>query len=158
MYKKMVEEAKAKGLTSEKMMWESIEEIDELLMEMKHSHPQIYWDFIRKTHGMLYKGHYTEEFALHDVDKMEPIGQHWSVKDIEAVMKSMSFPSGVNTWDVYVAFNAFANDLNDIEKDEQQILKDAHAFWFADKDYPTPTKIWDYMCMVWKKKNQHLSK
>lgn len=157
MYKKMVEGAKAQGLTSEKMMWESIDEIDEMLEELKLTHPQKYWDFIRKTHGMLFKGHYTEEFALHDVDKMEPIGMHWTIKQLEDATKGMSFPSGVNKYDIYVAFNAFANDLDGVETDEQ-ILKSAYAFWFADKDYPTPTKIWDYMCALWKKKNQHLNK
>lgn len=155
MYKKMIEDAKAQGLTSEKMMWENIEDVDELLIELKHSHPQKYWDFIRKTHGMLHKGHYDEEFALHDVDKMEPLGMHWSVKQIEEATKGVTFPSGVNKWDIFVAYNAFANDMHSVESDEQ-ILKSAYAFWFADKDYPTPTKIWDYQCMVWKKKNQNL--
>ena len=34
-YKEMLEEAKAKGLTSEAKMWESIEEVEELLEEVK---------------------------------------------------------------------------------------------------------------------------
>lgn len=155
MYRKMIEDAKAQGLTSEKTMWENIEDVDELLMELKHSHPQKYWDFIRATHGKLYKGHYNEEFALHDVDKMEPIGMHWSMKQIEEATKGVAFPSGVNKWDIFVAYNAFANDFHNVESDEQ-ILKSAYAFWFKDSDYPTPTKIWDYQCMVWKKKNQNL--
>lgn len=151
MYRKMIMDAKAKGLASETTMWESIDEVEDLLEELKESHPHKYWMFIRKTHGKLHKGHYDEEFAMHDVSKMEPIGMYWSIKQIEDVTKSLAFPAGVTKWDVFVGFNAFKNDLIEVANDEQ-ILKLAYAFWFKDVDYPSPTKVWDYMCMVWGKK------
>ena len=57
MYKKMIEEAKAKGLTSDKAMWESVEDVDELLCMMKKEHPDKFWRFMRKQHGILYNNH-----------------------------------------------------------------------------------------------------
>ena len=71
MYKKMIEEAKSKGLTSEKIMWQSVDDIDDILCVMKKEHPDMYWEFIRKQHGLLYGNHYTEDFAVWDVSKLK---------------------------------------------------------------------------------------
>ena len=147
-YKQMIEDAKAKGVTSEKMMWQSIDDVDMLLCIMKKEHPKEYWTFLRRQHGNLYSGHYTEEFARWDIDQMKPLGMYWSPKQVEEATKSMSFPSGTTLWDKTVAFNAAKNDLGEVLTDEQ-ILKVAYAFWFADKDWKdgkNSTKIWEYMC------------
>lgn len=142
-YKEMIEEAKAKGLTSEKEMWQGIALIDELLCEIKEEHPDLYWAVIRDQFGIFNKGHYNEEFARYDVSEMQPVGEYWSCKYIEEATKTMVFPSGVNKWDKYVAFNAFANDLQGI--DDATILKAAYKFWFEDKDWKHANKIWEYM-------------
>lgn len=147
MYKKMIEEAKSKGLASEKIMWQSVDDIDDILCVMKKEHPEMYWEFIRKQHGLLYGNHYTEEFAIWDVEQMKPLGMYWSKVQIEEATKGMTFPSGTTIWDKVVGFNAFANDLKPVLTDEQ-ILKAAHAFWFDDKDFPTNGKVWLYMNMV----------
>ena len=145
-YKRMIEEAKAKGLTSEKMMWMSIEDIDEMLCVMKKEHPKEYWAFMRKQHGIIYGGHYTEDFAMWDVENMKPLGMYWTKQQIEEATKGMSFPSGTTLCDRFVAFNAFANDLKGVLTDEQ-ILKAAYAFWFDDKDWKGKGKIWEYMAL-----------
>lgn len=142
-YKEMIEEAKAKGLTSEKEMWQGIALIDELLCEIKEEHPDLYWAVIRDQFGIFNKGHYNEEFARYDVSEMQPVGEYWSCKDIEEATKGMVFPSGTTKWDKYVAFNAFANDLQGI--DDATILKAAYKFWFDDKDWKHANKIWEYM-------------
>ena len=72
---------------------------------------------------------------------------YWTKQQIEEATKGMSFPSGTTLCDKFVAFNAFANDLHDVIKDED-ILKAAHAFWFADKDWQGKNKIWEYMCFA----------
>jgi hypothetical protein len=146
MYKKMIEEAQAKGLGSEKVMWQSVGEIDDMLCVMKKEHPEMYWKFVRKQHGLLYNNHYTEEFARWDVEHMKPLGMFWTPVQIEDATKGMPFPTGTTLWDKFVAFNAFKNDLNGVIPDEH-ILKAAHAFWFADKDFEGEGKIWRYMCM-----------
>lgn len=147
MYKKMIEEAKSKGLTSEKIMWQSVDDIDDILCVMKKEHPEMYWEFIRKQHGLLYGNHYTEDFAIWDVEQMKPLGMYWSKAQIEEATKGMTFPSGTTIWDKVVAFNSFANDLKSVLTDEQ-IIKAAHAFWFDDKDFQTNGKVWLYMNMV----------
>ena len=143
----MIEDAKAKGVTTEKMMWQSVDDLDELLCMMKKEHPKEYWHFMRKQHGILYGNHYTEDFAMWDVEQMKPLGMYWTKAQVEEATKGMSFPNGTTPCDKFVAFNAFANDLHDIIKDED-ILKIAHAFWFADKDWHGKNKIWEYMCLA----------
>lgn len=143
-YKQMVEDAKAKGLTSEKTMWASVDDVDGLLCIMKKEHPKEYWAFIRKQHGILYNNHYTEEFAKWDVSQMKPLGEYWSMQQIEEATKGMSFPSGTTPWDKYVAFNSSANDLKPTLTDDM-VLKVAYAFWFNDKDWASSGKIWSYM-------------
>ena len=69
-YSEMIQEAKSKGLTTEAMMWESVEDVEMMLCKMKEEHPKEYWAFLRKQHGRLYKNHYTEDFAEHDVSKL----------------------------------------------------------------------------------------
>lgn len=145
-YKEMIEEAKKKGLTSEKLMWESVDDLDEMLCEIKKEHPEKYWKFIRKQHGIMYNNHYDEEFAKWDVNQMKPLGMYWSPQQVEDATKGMSFPPGTTVWDKFVAFNAFKNDLDGTFSDEQ-IIKGAYMFWFADKDWTGNGKIWRYMCM-----------
>ena len=143
----MIEEAKSKGLTSEKIMWQSVDDIDGILCVMKKEHPDMYWEFVRKQHGLLYGNHYTEDFAKWDVEQMKPLGMYWTPKQIEDATRGISFPSGTTIWDKFVAFNSFANDLKPVLTDEQ-IIKAAFAFWFDDKDYKETGKIWRYMSMV----------
>jgi hypothetical protein len=159
MYKKMIEEAKALGLTSEKTMWENIEDVQELLTGLKETHPQEYWYFIRKTHGVLFKGHYTEEFALHDVKHLKYTdekgekheGPHWTVDEVEAATKGMNFPSGVNRWDKYVAFNASWADWCR-KQNAEKVLETGFLFYFADEDWDNPsTKVWSYFCCKYRK-------
>ena len=139
----MIEEAKAKGLTSEKEMWQGIALIDELLCEIKEEHPDLYWAVIRDQFGIFNKGHYNEEFARYDVSEMQPVGEYWSCKDIEEATKGMAFPAGTTIWDKYVAFNGMANDLQGEE--DAIILKVAYKFYFADKDWHNGNKLWHYM-------------
>ena len=142
----MIEVAKSKGMTTEKMMWQSIDDVDEMLCIMEKEHPDMYWNFIRKQYGMLYNYHYEEEFAMYDVQQMKPLGMYWTVKQVEDATKMMAFPPGTTVWDKLVAFNSTKNDLNGVATDEQ-ILKIAHAFWFQDKDWHGDGKIFRYMCL-----------
>ena len=151
-YRHMVDHAKKAGVTNEKTMWESIDSFSELLEELKESHPQMYWDFMRKQHGIMFHGHYDQAFAMWDVSQMHSSnkagekkeGAHWTCEQIETATAGMRFPAGVTRWDKYVAFNgAFHDFWKDF--DEANIIKIGYDFWFADEDWPTETKIWEYM-------------
>jgi hypothetical protein len=145
-YKEMIEEAKKKGYASDKVMWDSVDDLDDMLCELKKEHPEKYWKFIRKQHGIMYNYHYDEEFARWDVEHMKPLGMYWTPAQVEDATKGMAFPPGTTLWDKFVGFNAFANDLHGTIPDDQ-IIKASYAFWFADKDFGKEGKIWRYVCM-----------
>lgn len=157
-----MEEAKAKGLANEKMMWNSIDDIEEMLCALKCEHPQKYWKFIRKTHGLLFGGHYTEDFARHDVSQISYTtrkgerreGEYWSVGQVKEAMKGYQLPSGINDWDLYVAANVMHSDMCK-QFDDQQVLDATYYFFFKDEDWSADgsgSKIWDYMACRMSKK------
>ena len=149
----MVDTAKKAGVTNEKTMWESIDSFSELLEELKESHPQLYWDFMRKQHGIMYHGHYDEAFAMYDVSKMHSTdksgekkeGAHWTSEQIESAIAGLKFPNGTTKWDRYVGFNAAWHDWQKHYEDED-ILKIGYLFYFADEDWGSESKVWEYMC------------
>ena len=136
-----------KGASTEKMK-ELTMVISDFLAPMKKVHKEKYWALMRDVFGLLNDYHYDEKFAAHDVGNMMPLGEYWSVKQVEEATKGMSFPNGTTLYDKYVALNAFANDFKGIMSDED-IIKAAYAFWFNDKDYKGRNKVWCYMRMVY---------
>ena len=157
-FKEIVEKAKASGTWNEKTMWRSVCSMANLLADIKKEHPQMFWNFIREQHGILFGMHYHEDFARYDVSQMtytdkegkkrtEP---HWSVEQAEEVMKTLQFPNGVTKWDWWVALCAMHSDLCGV-LDDEHIIKAAYAFYFKDADWDegnksgySPTKIWEY--------------
>ena len=115
-YKTMVKEAKAAGLTTEKTMWESIDSFSELLDALKDAHPEMYWRFMRQQHGLMHHNHYDESFALYDVAQMRYTN------------KAGEKMSGAH-WTAEQIEGATAG----------------HLFYFADEDWGSDTKIWEYM-------------
>lgn len=151
-YRKMVDSAKSAGVTNEAMMWESIGSFSELLEELKESHPQRYWDFMRKQHGIMFHNHYDECFAMYDVSQIhytsktgeKKHGAYWTVEQIETATAGLKFPAGTNKWDKYVAYNFAHSDFCKSFEDAD-ILKIGYAFFFADEDWGTDTKVWEYI-------------
>lgn len=153
-YKEMLEEAKAKGLTSEKTMWESIASIEDLLCDIKREHPEEYWTFMRKQHGIMWKNHYSEEYAVHDLkhlawkdrDGRLHHGEHWTKDEVLRALNGKVFPLGTTDCDKWVALNVMYADLNKV-LDDDNIVKAAYAFFFDDDDYDytTGSKVWKMM-------------
>lgn len=151
-YKEMVNHAKKSGVTNEQTMWDSIDSFSELLEELKESHPKLYWDFMRKQHGIMFHNHYDEAFALYDVAQMHSTnksgerkeGAHWTCEQIESATAGMKFHNGTTKWDKFVGFNAAYHDWNKHFEDAD-ILRIGYAFYFADEDWGSDTKVWEYM-------------
>lgn len=151
-YKTMVENARRAGTATEKTMWESIDNFAELLEEFKEAHPEQYWKFMRKQHGLLFHKHYDEAFAMYDVAQMhstdkkgeKKIGAHWTSEQIETATVGMKFPQGTTRWDRFVAFNGAYHDWRK-DYEDGDILKMGYDFYFADDDWGSETKVWDYM-------------
>lgn len=154
-YQEMVKTAQKSGKTTEKQMWQSIESVSDLLCDIKDAHPDLYWRFMREQAGIMMGCHYDKEWADYDVSQIaytdkegkKHTGAYWTCEQIEEVTKAMSFPSGTTKYDRFVAFNSFHADTCKVLTDEQ-ILKAAYQFYFADEDFPVNTKIWKYMAMV----------
>lgn len=158
-YLDLLKQAKAHGVTSEKKMWASIEQLSIDLASLATvpdaSASGLYWRILRNQHAILYDRHYSEKFANHDVNHLHYInregiecdGPHWSRAEVVSATKDMKFHSKVNDWDKYVAFNSMYADLC-AEMTDEEILKAAYLFYFNDKDWQPCeddcTKIWDY--------------
>lgn len=159
----MVKTAQKSGKTTEKQMWESIESVSDLLCEIKDAHPDLYWRFMREQAGIINGSHYDEEFAMHDVSKIEYTdkegkphkGAYWTCEQVEEATKGMSFPAGTTKWDRFVAFNLAWSDFCK-KFDDAQILQIGYLFFFADEDWSadgkgSATKVWDYICCKYSK-------
>lgn len=158
-YKEMLEKAKIDGVASEKTMWQSVESLSDMLCIMEKEHPDMYWAFMREQHGIMYGNHYNEDFAKWDAEQIsytnrqgeKKMGAYWTVEQIESATASMKFPAGTTKWDKYVGFNAAYADFCKLYEAED-ILKIGHSFFFADEDWGSNTKVWEYMQCKNKKK------
>ena len=144
-------------------MWASVAVMSDALEPMKETDKEGYWCIMRKMYGVMSDGHYNEEFAMYDVSAIEYTGKngdkkkggYWSAEQVEEATRNFRFPSGVNKWDKYVAFNLMYSDLCK-KMDDGQILEAAFAFYFNDEDWPggSSTKVWDYVCCKHNKKSK----
>lgn len=136
----------------EKKMWASVDVTAEAMELLKELAPEKYACYMRKMSEVLYGKHYSEELAHADVDKMHStnadgtkhVGAHWTMEQIESATAGKAFPKGTTKCDKFVAYNATWNDMRSKFTDEQ-ILDAAYLFWFADEDWKSDGKIWDYM-------------
>lgn len=163
-YHEMVKEAQVTGKFTEKQMWESVESVSALLDEIKDTHRELYWAFMREQHGIMSGGHYNEKFAIHDVGDImytnrkgeKKQGAYWTVEQVEDATKGIAFPAGVNKWDKWVAANMAHSDFCK-KFDDEQILEIMYSFFFADEDWSdkgSSTKVWDYACCKYGKYNK----
>lgn len=158
-YKELISQARSQGITSEKKMLESINQLSidlaslsSMSCELSHEVTRI----LRNQHAILYDRHYSEKFANHDINNIcyldskgeERHGYHWTRAEVVESTKDMKFHSKVNDWDKYVAFNAMYADLC-AKMTDAEIIRAAYLFYFCDRDWQPKeddcTKIWDYM-------------
>lgn len=143
-------------------MWASIEQVDELLDDIKEAHPELYRAFMRRAHELMNGKHFDKHYAKCEVEKMSHIGEdgreydgeHWSLEQTNSVMAKYrgKLPAEVNEYDFYVALNAHWHDTictakrhfpTDAEA-EAYVIDEAVAVWFMDADWPSATKVWSY--------------
>lgn len=156
-YLDMVKSAQNGGKFNEKQMWQSIGSVSDLLEEIKDSHNDLYFRFMREQAGIMNGGHYDKIWADYDVSQISytdgngksHTGAYWTCDQIEDATKGMTFPSGTTKWDKFVAFNSFFSDTCKSLTDDQ-IIKSAYQFYFSDEDFGKDrgSKIWCYMKMV----------
>ena len=157
-YKQMMKDYQAKGMVSEKKMWEAVSVLENPMACLKEKDPRVYDEAMRNLHEVFCGPHYNECFAREDVAEMhhknakgETIkGEHWNMEQVNAAIKGMNIPGNANAWDVYVALNANWHDKESKfsewfgDKLEQRIIEDAINYYFLDADAPEG-KMWLYI-------------
>ena len=147
----MIEEARKTGRANEDAMWKSVENVEDLLEDLREEHPEKYWHFIRKEHEALYGPHFDCQFAKYTVEGLEYTdaegvrqkGAHWTPEQVEAAWARKAFKPGTTLWDKYVGANAMYADLCK-EFSDEDVLKAAYLFYFADEDWKGEGKVWQY--------------
>lgn len=152
-YRQMIENARRSGNWSEKIMLDSVDSIAAMLECVKKADPQGYWRFMREQYGIMNNRHYADkEFADYDVSQIaytdkegkKRTGAYWTPEQVEEATKAMSFPSGTTKYDKWVGFNLAYSDFCK-KFDDPQILQIGYLFFFADEDWASNTKVWQYV-------------
>lgn len=145
------------------MMWETLaivsDAVESSMPEKERSSLE------RKIYGKLSGGHYNEQYALEDVEKMSyrdprtglthkaPYWPSDTVRGIYEIQKNNL--RGYNCWDFYVTLNMVASDnvplldkwfpSMDMKERDQRLVEMA-VNWLNDDDNPYgDTKIWCYL-------------
>lgn len=161
-YLDMIKANARKFTGDESVMWASVEQVAELLDEIKDEHPAVVAAFLRRTHELMNGKHFDKHYAKCEVvmmshrgeDGREYDGEHWSLEQTNGVMQKYrnKLPSEVNEYDFYVALNAHWHDTVCTAKRhfqteaeaEAYIIDEAVAVWFLDSDWSGTTKVWAY--------------
>lgn len=120
MYIKMIEEARAKGLTSEKIMNASIADVQKLLGKVKEDNEALYWWFIKRQHERMFGCHYNEAFGVWRIEQMhykDKAGSvhhapHWTKDQYMTAYESVKskLSSAYNCWDFAVTLEMLYSD------------------------------------------------
>ena len=151
---------KGKG---EDTMWKSVKAMSDTLGEMLS--PEDYCRLERIVYCSMVGGHYNEEYAHKDVQKMYYTsragdtfyGPYWTDEQVAEVYGKVkgSIPKAYNLWDFYVTLNMTKADNCNLfmrwwqgssnEEREQRIIEMA-VNWLCDEDNPYgDEKIWSYL-------------
>ena len=118
---------------------------------------------MRDVYNIISTGHYNEDFAHEDVAKMYYVDKngdkhqapYWTDSAVRAIYDSVSdeIPD-YNEWDFYVVMNMRKSDdwcmlakwfPNATDEEMNQKIVDDAMNWLNDEDWPTKTKVWDYL-------------
>ena len=150
--------AEGKG---EDMMWKTVRIISNAVESDMDEHAKD--KLIRKIYGAMSDGHYTEELAMADIKNMyytDGKGQmhkapYWPEEAVEEIYEAHKdeIPD-YNEYDFMVTMNMIASDSwcmltrwfpsYDANEMNEKIAEMA-VNWLSDEDWPTKTKIWDYL-------------
>lgn len=164
MYEQMIIDNLGKFKGDEKVMKQSVRLVSNLLEKMKEHHHEMYWEFMRDHHEIMYGKHFNRDYAEWEVAQMHHKcgdkmckGEHWSHEQTTDVMSSYkaTLPAEITPCDFFVALNSQWHDYHCWAKEhfateeemELAIIEMAVVFWFKDDDWPTPDKVWSYFRM-----------
>ena len=115
--------------------------LDEIICKTKDHHPDIYEHYKSCLYEMAYGKKINKDLAESWVKEMRPAGQHWTMEEAEATMKSKDVKSSVA--DFYTAINMMYNDNYKLVKDNEQLAIDLAINWLEDED-AVADKMYEY--------------
>lgn len=145
----------------EDMMWKTVRIVSDAVESSMDEHAKN--ALMRKVFGAMSDKHYNEELAKADVAKMyytDADGEkhqatYWPEEAVKPIYENIreEIPD-YNFWDFYVVMNMRKSDewetlkrwfpnYNNAELDEK--VTELAVSWLKDEDWPTKTKIWDYL-------------
>ena len=153
---KMYSSGKGEGV-----MWETVKVISKAVEE---SFPKEKKEkLMRDVYNIMSTGHYNEDFAREDIAKMyyedkngdKHQAPYWPEESVRAIFDEYSddIPD-YNFWDFYVTMNMIKSDNwcmltrwfpSSTEQDMNEKIAEMSTNWLKDEDWPTKTKIWDYL-------------
>lgn len=145
----------------EDMMWRTVRIIsDAVEAEMPEEKQHL---LMRKIYAAMSDHHYNEELAHEDVSKMyytdadgrKHYAPYWPEDAVQSIYEDYKdeIPD-YNFWDFFVVMNMCKSDdwcmlkrwfPNYNESELTEKITEMSIAWLSDEDWPTKTKIWDYM-------------
>lgn len=145
----------------EAMMWKTVKVVSEAVEANMDDEAKK--KLMRKVFGAMSDGHYTEELAMADVSQMRYTDDDGKVHKaplwpketvLEIYDKRKADIPNYNEWDFVVTMNMLGTDNwcmlkrwfpDDDDTDTSMRVADMAVVWLKDEDWPTKTKIWDYL-------------
>jgi hypothetical protein len=122
--------------------------LDMLICDVKERNHELYEHIENELYEIVNGKKINKEKAEKWVEKMLPIGEYWSLDEINSTMKELGYND--DEIDFYIVANMMRNDYNDVTKDDEMLaLKLAHD-WLNDKD-ARDYKLYNYWKYVVKK-------
>lgn len=145
-------------------MWKSVKHISDFVEKAKAALPEEYALLKKQVYADMQGGHYNEEFAMEQVQKMyykdksgnKHFAPYWTNDVVQKAYAEAKerIPECYNVWDFLVALNMVKADNKRLmdkwfpDMTEEQSLKayvDLAVNYLDDEDAPHPkTKIWSY--------------
>ena len=122
--------------------------LDMLICDVKERNHELYEHIENEMYEIVNGKKINKEKAEKWVEKMLPIGEYWSLDEINSTMKELGYND--DEIDFYIVANMMRNDYDDVTKDDDMLaLKLAHD-WLNDKD-ARDYKLYNYWKYVVKK-------
>ncbi|MBO7614772.1 MAG: hypothetical protein J6T15_03655 [Bacilli bacterium] len=106
--------------------------LEELIYDLKESHPDIYEGYKQELYELAYGKKLTKEMAKEWVSEMKPVGEHWTMEQTTNAMTGLGYNfEGV---DFYVVSNMMYNDYNDLVVENEELALRLAKDWLNDED------------------------
>lgn len=90
--------------------------LEELLCEIEKNDEELYKEYKMELYEMAYGKKLTEKLAKEIVNKMQPLGERWSLEETTDIQSHFG-AKAIDSIDFYIVMNSAYNDYKDIFQD-----------------------------------------